>query len=284
MPLTEIYLPSPATERYMDLSLLFWGKQDCDPGHYWGPGLRDMYIIHYIHSGTGQFRLGELSYELHAGQGFLIIPGSLVHYKADEENPWTYSWVGLKGLHAKSLLQRAGLSSANPIFEATEQKDFFESVYEQFHQALEDHPGSADLFSQSLLYQYMARLVACNKQPSAPAHAVNTKEAYINKAVAFIENSYSLPISVQDIANFVGLDRTYLSGLFKAQLGVSLQAFLLRFRMNRAVELLHHQELTIGDIARSVGYTDPFLFSKMFKRVIGSSPRASRDHINRTAT
>ncbi|MCM3631320.1 AraC family transcriptional regulator [Paenibacillus glycanilyticus] len=278
MPITEIHLP--LTERYMDLSLLFWGKQDCDPGHYWGPGLRDMYIVHYVHSGTGQFRLGELSFELHAGQGFLIIPGTLVYYKADEHNPWTYSWVGLKGLHAKSLLQRAGMNPANPIFDASEHKEFFESVYDQFHHIFEDH-RSGDLYSQSFLYQYMARLVACSKQQAPPPHAVNTKEAYINKAVAFIENSYSLPISIQNIANFVGLDRTYLSGLFKAQFGVSLQAFLLRFRMNRAVELLHHQELTIGDIARSVGYTDPFLFSKMFKRVIGTSPRASRDHINR---
>ncbi|SFF31460.1 AraC-type DNA-binding protein [Paenibacillus catalpae] len=280
MPISEIQLP--VTERYMDLSLLFWGKQDCDPGHYWGPGLRDMYIVHYVHSGSGQFRLGELSYELHAGQGFLIIPGALVYYKADEHNPWTYSWVGLKGLHAKSLLQRAGMNHSSPIFEASEYRDFFETVYEQFHHAFEAYPNSGDLVSQSLLYQYMARLVACNRQSASPPHAVNTKEIYISKAVTFIENSYSLPISIQDIAKFVGLDRTYLSGIFKAQFGVSLQAFLLRFRMNRAVELLHHQELTIGDIARSVGYTDPFLFSKMFKRVIGTSPRASRDHINRT--
>ncbi|GLX70873.1 AraC family transcriptional regulator [Paenibacillus glycanilyticus] len=280
MPIFEFHLPSPVTERYMDLSLLFYGKQDCDPGHYWGPGLRDIYILHYVHSGTGQFRSGEASYDLRAGQGFLISPGALVYYKADEADPWTYSWIGLKGLHAKTLLQRAGLNDSSPIFEAAEQNAFFENCYEQFHQAHDAYPNSGDVYSQSLLYRYMAELVACSKQPAPPSYAANTRETYINKAVAFIENSYSLPISIQDIAKFVGLDRTYLSGLFKAQFGVSLQAFLLRFRMNRAVELLQHKELTIGDIARSVGYTDPFLFSKMFKKVIGSSPRASRDHMN----
>lgn len=277
MPISEISLPSPAAERYMDLSLLFYGKQDCDPGHYWGPGLRDIYILHYVHSGSGQFRSEDHTYELSAGQGFLIVPGTLVYYKADEENPWTYSWVGLKGLHAKSLLQRAGLDSFNPIFDAAGPHHFFETVYDQFDQALDARNG--DLYSQSVLYRYMAELVACSKQPASPPHAANSKEAYIHKATAFIKNSYSLPISIQDIANFVGLDRTYLSGLFKAQYGVSLQAFLLQFRMNRAVELLHHKELAIGDIARSVGYTDPFLFSKMFKKVIGTSPRASRDHL-----
>lgn len=46
--------------------------------------------------------------------------------------------------------------------------------------------------------------------------------------------------------------------------------------MNRAIELLRNPELTISDVSRSVGYTDPFLFSKMFKKVTGHSPRSSR--------
>ena len=92
----------------------------------------------------------------------------------------------------------------------------------------------------------------------------------IRSYYGFIESNYSQKITIQDIAAFVGLDRTYLSSLFKAKYGSSLQSFLVEYRMKRATELLASPELSISDISRSVGYTDPFIFSKMFKNRITS--------------
>jgi len=92
-----------------------------------------------------------------------------------------------------------------------------------------------------------------------------------------IENGYSRKLGAEDIASAVGLDRTYLSSLFKNAYGVPLQTFLLQYRMRRARELLRNPSLSVSDVARSVGYPDPFLFSKMFKRVCGVSPTAYRE-------
>ncbi|MFF2484450.1 AraC family ligand binding domain-containing protein [Paenibacillus sp. NPDC058071] len=271
----------------MELRLRFFGKQRCEPLHSWGPGLRDTYLIHYIISGKGTFTTGGATYQLSAGQGFLITPSTLVHYEADESDPWVYSWIGFDGMLARTFLQRAGLSISQPIFKASGQerksvKSWFDGSHRKLTEAYRQKSG--DLMQQSLLYRYFAELIECTEEDAAAVAAgpkrSASKEAYIREAIAFIENSYSQKVSVQQIAAHVGLDATYLSGLFKQQFELSLQTFLLQFRMNRAASLLANPELSVSDVARSVGYPDPFLFSKMFKRTVGIGPRSYRNQLS----
>lgn len=272
-----VELIHPSSQDQMDLSLLFYGREECLPGHSWGPGLRDTYILHYVHSGRGVFTILDQTYELEAGQGFLIPPSDLVFYQADHEDPWVYSWVGFRGLNAKSLLQRAGLSARDPIVQAVPDEE--DACYlDHFHKELMEikDERTRHAMGMSILYRLLAELTRCSPSPEGEPHSTS-RELYIRQAIKFIENHYSQKISVQDIADEVGLDRTYLSGLFKARFGHSLQTFLLEYRMSRAAGLLQNKELSISDVSRSVGYTDPFLFSKMFKKVYGMSPRKARE-------
>jgi AraC family transcriptional regulator of arabinose operon len=259
----------------IELDLSFYGSEDCLPGHFWGPGIRDTFIFHYIHSGKGILKIGEFIYSLSAGQGFLICPHSIVYYKADEAEPWSYSWVGFQGLYAKAYLERAQLNDARPVFNANGNR-WFEAFVQEMDQA-QSSARNSDVQLQSLLYRFFAELIASVPETKAMPVITNSKESYIRKAIEFIEIHFSQKISVLDIAQYVGLDRTYLSSLFKEKLGQSLQIYLLHYRMNRAAELLKNGELTIGDISRSVGYTDPLLFSKMFKKINQVSPKSYRE-------
>lgn len=261
-------------QRKIDLHLLFFGMEKCQPGHTWGPGLRDAYILHYIHAGRGLFRTKETAFELEAGQGFIIMPETLVHYSAHDTEPWSYSWIGFSGVNARSLLGRAQIDAEKPIFEMPS-GSYLEDFYEELKAAYETQ--GSDVHSQSVLYRVLAELICFSPEPEHGRKPSSSREQYIRKSIEFIESSYSQKISVLEIARYVGLDRTYLSGLFKERFGVSLQAFLLEYRMNRATELLQNQELSVSDVSRSVGYTDPFLFSKMFKKVIGLAPNLFRE-------
>ncbi|MWV46006.1 helix-turn-helix domain-containing protein [Paenibacillus sp. HJL G12] len=265
---------TPAMQGQMDLNLLFFGMEECAPGHTWGPGLRDSYVLHYIHSGHGVFRTTETIYKLGPGQGFILMPDTLVHYSADEADPWTYSWIGFKGLNAKSLLLRAQISADRPIFTELAGSGF-SSFYEELNMA-GDERGS-DVLRQSILYRIFADLIRCSPEQDGSHKPQHSREGYIRRSVEYIESSYSQKVTVLDIARSVGLDRTYLSGLFKDKFGVSLQTFLLEYRMSRATDLLRNPELSVSDVSRSVGYNDPFLFSKMFKKVVGSSPKQYRE-------
>lgn len=269
-----VNFPHSSAQGQMDLKLLFFGKEECLPGHFWGPGLRDSYIIHFVHSGRGWFQIGEKTYPVARGEGFLIPPGTIVHYRADENEPWTYSWFGFAGLHAKSFMERARLIPGRPVF-APRSDSGFGRFYDELLRVRPERGG--DAFSLGVLYRLMAELIACAPVAATEPEPPRSRELYVRRAIELIESSYSQKLSVLDIARSVGLDRTYLSGLFKTRFGVSLQTFLLEYRMHRAADLLRNPELSVSDISRSVGYTDPFLFSKMFKKVIGSSPRHFRE-------
>jgi AraC-like DNA-binding protein len=258
----------------IELDICFFGSEDCQPGHFWGPGVRDTFIFHYIHSGKGSLRIAEQTYPLSGGQGFLICPNTVVYYKADEDEPWTYSWLGFQGLYAQAYLERARLSHTQPVFDSNG-NPWFEQFLELMIQA-QNNTQNSDVQLQSILYRFFAELISSVPEARGISASFHSKEAYIRKAIEFLEIHYSQKISVMDIAQYVGLDRTYLSSLFKEKLGYSLQIYLLQYRMNRACELLKNGELSIGDISRSVGYTDPLLFSKMFKKMNKLSPKLFR--------
>ena len=100
---------------------------------------------------------------------------------------------------------------------------------------------------------------------------------YINKAIEFIQNNYHNPIKVTDIADYICLNRSYLTSIFQSNLNMSPQKFLMKFRITKAAELLYNTDLPISNIAYSCGYSDPLAFSKTFKKIKGVSPKEYRN-------
>lgn len=105
--------------------------------------------------------------------------------------------------------------------------------------------------------------------------------SYVEEALKYIEANYSEAnyseaVTIQDLANWLGLERTYLYRLFKSMVGMSPQAYLLDVRIRQACTLLTHSDLTITNIARSVGYEDSLYFSRLFHRKKGQTPSQYR--------
>ena len=103
------------------------------------------------------------------------------------------------------------------------------------------------------------------------------KDFYIREAISFIEQNYSHPITVEDIAVFCNLNRSYLGKIFRDELNKTPQQFLIYYRMNRAAELLKFSETSVGEIGKLVGYPNQLHFSRAFKNVYGISPRQWRN-------
>ena len=88
----------------------------------------------------------------------------------------------------------------------------------------------------------------------------------------FIDENYDKRITIEEIANKFYLNKNYMRTLFVKQLGLSPKQYLQRVRMKRAAFLLIETESDVALIAKSVGYDDALLFSKMFKQYWGVSP------------
>ncbi|RAW16668.1 AraC family transcriptional regulator [Paenibacillus taichungensis] len=262
---------------FQELQLLHYGTEACAPGHHFGPAMRDYYKIHYILDGKGTFEVGGKKVTLHKGQGFLIVPHSVVHYEADQNDPWEYSWVAFQGSTCPSLLQQACLSEHHPIFEMGNDDDEMRSCLHRMISSRNTHKGW-EISMTGLLFQFFSILIDRAGEDRPIPLQDYTKETYVTQVMDFIEINYANTITVQSIASHVGLQRSYLCSLFKDKMGTSIQSYLVNYRMRRAAELTLDPALTIGDISRSVGYADQLLFSKMFKKVMGEAPTYYRKH------
>ncbi|TXK84411.1 AraC family transcriptional regulator [Paenibacillus sp. N3.4] len=256
-----------------DLHLFYWGKEDCVPGHSVGPVVRDLYKIHFIHKGKGLVRIGIETHELLPGQAFLIYPNVISYYEADQDEPWTYSWIGFRGAQVESILSRTRLSPEHPVFPMDWK--VMPSMYDQLTEAA-GREGGNDLLIKSIIYGFMSVLVDVIPASSNGHIQPSKLDVYVIQSMEFIHAHYNEPISVEQLASLLKLDRKYFSTLFKEATGLPPQQYLLQYRMDKACGLLENSSYAIGEVASSVGYQDQLTFSKMFKRVKGASPKAFR--------
>ncbi|NLY90718.1 MAG: AraC family transcriptional regulator [Firmicutes bacterium] len=265
-----------------DLNVYHCGSEACKPGHSYGPAVRDHYLFHYILSGKGCFFVDNRCYSLHEGQGFLIYPGIITYYEADRANPWHYVWVGFNGLKVETYLHAAGFSKENPILtKRTGNKlDAFLLKLVQIAGEPNDkrHYYGKTLHLQGLLYIAISEMIENADPHRTTLSNGDLQDVYIRKALEFIKTNYSRPINIKMIAASLGLSRSYLTVLFKNRLQIGPQDYLIQFRIERACDFLRNPLLSIGDVARSVGYNDPLAFSKIFKKVKGLSPSQFRQN------
>jgi AraC-like DNA-binding protein len=125
-----------------------------------------------------------------------------------------------------------------------------------------------------LLYEFLAVLA---RRPGIVREDPRERrqEEYLRRALDDVAMNFAGPLTVAGLARRAGLDRTYLYSLFMDHLGVSPKDYLVRFRVDRACTLLR-TPLTVAEVARSVGYDDPEVFARVFRRTRGCSPGAWR--------
>lgn len=261
------------TINHIDLNLFCFGTQECEKGHSFGPAMKEHYKIHYIHKGRGVFKLGGSTYYLEQGQGFLICPGIIAYYAADENDPWVYSWITFNGIGSENYLERAGLTVDHPVLKYGLDAALEQCFKNMFAAA---NKSSRDLRLQSLICDFFALLIDHSEINRSKYRNTSVKSGYAAKVMEFIQIHYSDKVSISDLAHYVHLSKKYLSSLFKAETGSSIHQYLLNYRLDKACVMLADERLSIGDVSRSVGYEDPLLFSKMFKRIKGVSPRQYR--------
>ena len=265
-------------ENSTELNLVHMGREECKPYHAFS-GTRDEYIIHFIISGKGFYSAGGSTWPLSAGQMFLIYPDEPIVYCADKDAPWTYAWIGFNGLGADIVLNNCGFTKNHMILPAPSTDeymgcfdDFFEHITLSF---------SNKLYRESILLKLLA--ILCDHYTRLVLEGDLEKpeqnnSAYVNLAVDFIDKMYMQDISVTDIADSIGITRAHLNHMFQKELNISIQRFLIDFRMHKAANLLVSTTMPIKEISNQVGYNDQLVFSKTFKKKFGMSPKSYRTY------
>lgn len=268
------------SENFIDLGLYQYGWEQCDPAHSYGPAARTHYLFHYVISGTGTLyaensKKESIEYPVKSGQGFLIFPHQICTYVADSDLPWEYTWLEFDGLKAKELIDMAGLSPDNPVYKPR-YKDLAQQMADEMLY-ITRHSQESPFHLIGHLYLFLDYLTRSHSLPlSLSKQGGRMRDFYIKESISFIEQNFQNDISVEDIASFCGLNRSYFGKIFHDTVGKSPQEFLISYRMSKAGELLKLTSLSIADIGNAVGYPNQLHFSRAFKNVYGISPRAWR--------
>jgi two-component system response regulator YesN len=101
----------------------------------------------------------------------------------------------------------------------------------------------------------------------------------IQRVMGLIKQRYWLPLSLPTLACQVGMSRYRLSHRFREVLGITCRDYLIRLRVERAKTLLAANQLSITEVAQSVGFSDLPRFDKVFKRYTGFTPSAYRSSV-----
>ncbi len=233
-----------------DLFPIYVGFEECEPSHHFGPAIRDFCIIHYVKKGCGVFTRGGIDYHVHPGQAFVILPGEVTYYIADEKDPWEYYWISFAGSLAEKFntLESPIITPSGDIF--------IDSVIRAQEGNLSTEYVMSKLF---LLY---GELFSDN---------CSTEQNIPKRIARYIRHNYMEELSLDSLAKMANLDRRYLTRIFKEETGQSIYPYILSIRCAKATEFLK-LGYNVKQTANMVGYPDAYTFSKMFKKQTGFSP------------
>lgn len=255
------------------LSVYNVGYQKCDPEYQWGPGVRDHYCIHHILSGSGIYSTGKVSIRLNAGDTFILFPGTELQYQADKIEPWEYSWAGFMGTDAASIIRNTEFSRDTPYIlkgriPGEKIREGIEKIYRVKGSTYESAVAmTGEMYRLLSVFMHYSS----HEERETDPHII-----YVEKAETYIETNYSYPITIEDIADYVGISRSHLFRSFQSYMRKSPKEYLTEYRIRQACRLLGDTNLSVSAIAYSVGFENNLYFSKAFRKQKGRSPSEYR--------
>ncbi len=236
-------------KRLADLNPIILGTEKCAPGHN-NLALREYCLIHYVKKGCGYIEKNGEKIHIDSGNMFIIPAGEYAFYKADNKTPWEYIWIGFNG-KLSSKFKELGITASGC-------GDIFEEMLR-----CREMSSCREEYLAAKLFELYAKLFDGKTKISN----------YVKTVKDIVKASYQSNLSVGEIASSIGLERTYLSKIFKISTGQSIRDYIIEIRMTKAVSLLK-EGYSVGDTAKLVGYTDSFNFSRIFKIKMGIPPIA----------
>lgn len=262
-------------ERVNDLQLAYCGSEQCAPGHRFGPNRRECFVLHVVRSGEGRLLLNGEEFTLGEGFAFVLRAHQEAWYEADHENPWNYFWVGFSGVDAETCVRKAGFPKERPFRPV----GCAEKLGEYLDEMLDAHQlnfwnslrrnANLMLFFSELIQDYTST------QSLRQGYSYSSS-SYVRYVKDYIDRYYEKKLRIGAIAEYIGVNRSYLSNSFRRETGVSPQEYLMGIRIRRAQTLLRESGLMIAEIAQQVGYPDALAFSRIFRQRVGLSPSAYR--------
>lgn len=276
-----IVLPRKILTKFCSANPLIAGAYITDIGYY--PRARyhyrerahgsDQHILIYCQEGKGTVQIKKEVYELNPGE-FIIVPMGVAHkYAADETTPWTIYWVHFKGeIASKSITAfREKNGSYKKMIDFQQSRiHLFEDMY--FNLQMGYSNDNLCYVNLCFLHFLSSFFYAENYNLSDKKQSIDT----VNISISFMQQHLHEMLTLQVMAQSVNLSVSHFSFLFRKKTGFPPIEYFNHLKVQTACQYLLFTDLRIKEIADKLGIEDPYYFSRMFSKVMGTSPGAYR--------
>ncbi|GLX66340.1 AraC family transcriptional regulator [Paenibacillus glycanilyticus] len=232
----------------------------------------DSHILIYCAEGEGWLEIG--SKMTISPRQLVVIPAGTPHrYGASEDKPWTIYWMHLHGRHVLEFIQTYGMDTGLFLPAATHAK--WLEDFQQCFSLLSDKPYSMP--AQIHVSQTIRHLLSHVGLSTGGTIQDKKREDYMELAMRYMTSRLTDSITLPQLAKHTGLSKQHLIYLFNKETGCPPIEFFLRLKMQRAGEMLALTSLNIKEICTEFGISDPYYFSRLFKKYMGVSPTQFRN-------
>lgn len=246
------------------------GRTLAKPNYQVGPKRIECFSLHFVLDGRVILEFEGQRVELGKDDLFCLFPNQTYHYYTiPDEAPLQMNWIALDGSRVLSLLKLAGVTPEKPYSRkhvTSQLKLAADRMLEAMTRSQRWNPALS-LELQGLAYEVLSKLMppSSSGQDSEPA-------GWIRECMDFMDLHATEGISVQQVASFAGVHRSYFSNAFTNQVGIPPQKYIQHIRMEKARRLLVGTDATVTEIALSLGYPNLYTFTRAFKSYFKTTP------------
>lgn len=239
----------------------------------------DFLSVIYILSGSCMYNISDIPHKVKKGDLLIFNPGVYHGKVLTDESEILEFQAGFQNIHIKGLPPNYLIdNTVSPIVNVSKfEADIIKCCTEIISEQGKHEPGF-ELILKSLGMKLLAILIRATFDGDAlkEKNSLDVKSydrtAIVNSILEFINYNYMYELSLDIISQNMYLSPMYISKIFKDETGDSPINYLIKLRLNKAKEALLEGQSSIKDIANTVGYSDVYHFSKLFKKYYGCPP------------
>ncbi len=262
------YIPAPRELQNVLYYPISVGYFDCKPSYAVHRNIHNSYLLIVMMSGALNYQTRRQRGTIRVGQA-LLLDCNLPHsYQAQEECSFTF--IHFDGAQSREIFEHINRSSGS-VIRLTDSTRMHELVGELLGYMKDDRRVN-EAQTSSMLYGILMVLM----QSGGVSGEGNIGNSMVDQAIEYIQSHLAEPLTVESIAANAGYSPSYFSHVFQKETGVSPYRFVVRSRMDCAMQLLQTTRLPIQDIAFQVGFNSVANFSYAFRKEKGMSPHECR--------
>jgi AraC-like DNA-binding protein len=244
------------------------GHENCRPDYSIQRSTFPCYGLEYVDRGGGTLRLDKKKFPLRAGVLFIYGPTTRHHIVSDPDNSLTKYFVDFFGREAAGLLRSGSVAPGTAL-----QIPDLESCQALLEMLLSEG-GRGLRTTPQICVNLLRILILKTAGAQIPGTVKDSGSTQTFEACRDLIDARHLEFQDLDaVARAAGMDKSYICRLFQAHGYPSPYSYLIRKKINRAAEWLMTGRAQVKEVALRSGFSDPYHFSRVFKREMGESPR-----------